>query len=234
MNSLVAGPESRSGAVRASALPWYFDFISPFAYLQWRRLRRDRPDLALAPKPLLFAGLLTHYGQLGPAEIAEKRRHTYRIALWQARELGIPMKAPPAHPFNPLPALRLAIAAGSSAAAVDAIFARVWERGEAIDGADALRDVARSLGIADIDAAIGADAVKRELAANGAEAIALGVFGVPTLVIGERKFWGNDATAMALAYLENPAVLDADPEFLRAENLPVAQQRKQVSVETSK
>lgn len=234
MNTSVASPESLPGAVRASALPWYFDFISPFAYLQWRRLRRDRPDVALAPKPLLFAGLLTHYGQLGPAEIPEKRRHTYRIALWQARELGIPMRAPPAHPFNPLPALRLAIAAGSSAAAVDAIFAAVWERGEAIDSAQALLPVARSLAIDDVESAITADAVKRELAANGAEAIALGVFGVPTLVIGTRPFWGNDATTMALAYLENPAVLDADPEFLRAEHLPVAQQRKQVNVESSK
>lgn len=217
-----------------TALPWYFDFISPFAYLQWRRLRRDRPDLVLAPKPLLFAGLLTHYGQLGPAEIPEKRRHTYRIALWQARELGIPMKAPPAHPFNPLPALRLAVAAGSSVAAVDAIFAQAWERGEAIDSVDALRAVARSFGIDDIEAAIGAAGVKRELAANGNGAIALGVFGVPTLLIGRRQFWGNDATAMALAYLADPAVLDADPEFLRAESLPVAQQRKQVNVEMTK
>jgi 2-hydroxychromene-2-carboxylate isomerase len=212
-------------------LPWYFDFISPFAYLQWRRLRRDRPDLVLVPKPLLFAGLLTHYGQLGPAEIPEKRRHTYRIALWQARELGIPMRAPPSHPFNPLPALRLCVAAAASAAAVDAIFAQAWEHGEAIDSADALRDVARRLGIVDVAAAIGAEAVKSALSGNGAEAIARGVFGVPTLVIGARQFWGNDATAMALAYLDDPAVLDADPEFLRAEQLPVGQQRKQVNVE---
>ena len=76
--------------MNAARLDWYFDFISPFAYLQWRRLRRDHPEVALNPKPLLFAAILNHVGQLGPAEIPQKRRHTYRIVLWQARAAGIP------------------------------------------------------------------------------------------------------------------------------------------------
>ena len=72
---------------------WYFDFISPFAYLQWRRLWRDQREIAtrLQPKPLLLAGLLNHWGQLGPAELPGKRRHTYRHVLWQARAEGVPM-----------------------------------------------------------------------------------------------------------------------------------------------
>ena len=42
-------------------LDWYFDVISPFAYLQWRRLRRDHAGVALNPKPVLFAAIrLTH------------------------------------------------------------------------------------------------------------------------------------------------------------------------------
>ena len=65
----------------STPLDWYFDFISPFAYLQWRRLRRDHPQVALNPKPALFAAILNHVGQLGPAEIPQKRRHTYRIVL---------------------------------------------------------------------------------------------------------------------------------------------------------
>ena len=123
-------------------LDWYFDFISPFAYLQWRRLRRDHADVALNPKPLLFAAILNHVGQLGPAEIPQKRRHTYRIVLWQAREAGIPLHFPPAHPFNPLPALRLCLAAPDRIAAIDAIFAHLWERGAQGDSIEALADVA--------------------------------------------------------------------------------------------
>lgn len=208
----------------SAAHDWYFDFISPFAYLQWRRLRRDHPHVLLDPKPLLFAGLLKHWGQLGPAEIPEKRRHTYRLALWQAREFGIAFRSPPAHPFNPLPALRLCLAAGATHEAVDAIFAHLWQHGHAGDSAEALQPVATQLGIADAADAIASESVKQALNANGQQAIALGVFGVPTLHIGERLFWGNDATGMALACLADPVAFD-DEDMRRVEDLPAAVHR---------
>jgi 2-hydroxychromene-2-carboxylate isomerase len=205
-------------------LDWYFDFISPLAYLQWRRLREGHADVALNPKPVLIAANLDHVGQLGPAEIPQKRRHTYRIVLWQAREAGIPLHFPPAHPFNPLPALRLCLAAPDRFKAIDAIFAHLWERGLRGDGIEALADVAESLGIDDPAAAISRDEVKRELLANGGEAKALGVFGVPTLRVRDELFWGNDATELALAYARDPAVLDA--EMRRVDELPEAIRRK--------
>lgn len=52
---------------------WYFDFISPFAYLQFVRLG-ELAGARLRLRPVLFAGLLQHWGQLGPAEIPAKRR----------------------------------------------------------------------------------------------------------------------------------------------------------------
>lgn len=210
----------------SDAHDWYFDFISPFAYLQWRRLRRDHPELRLRPKPLLFAGLLNHWGQLGPAEIPGKREHTYRIVLWQARQAGIPLRFPPAHPFNPLPALRLCLAAGGDDQAVNAIFRHLWEDGRAGDSAEALADVAAELGIEDVVEAIAREDVKRQLGINGAEAIARGVYGVPTLDVGGRLFWGNDATEMALQYLDDPAAFD-DEEMRRAGELPISRQRRQ-------
>lgn len=209
--------------MNAARLDWYFDFISPFAYLQWRRLRRDHPEVALNPKPLLFAAILNHVGQLGPAEIPQKRRHTYRIVLWQARAAGIPLHFPPAHPFNPLPALRLCLAAPDRMQAIDAIFAHIWEHGRLADSVEALADVAASLGIDDL-AAIARDEVKRELLANGEEAMALGVFGVPTLRVRDELFWGNDATDLALAYARDPDALDA--EMRRVDAIPEAVQRR--------
>lgn len=209
--------------MNAARLDWYFDFISPFAYLQWRRLRRDHPEVALNPKPLLFAAILNHVGQLGPAEIPQKRRHTYRIVLWQARAAGIPLHFPPAHPFNPLPALRLCLAAPDRMQAIDAIFAHIWEHGRLADSIEALADVAASLGIDD-PAAIARDEVKRELLANGEEAMALGVFGVPTLRVRDELFWGNDATELALAFARDPGTLDA--EMRRVDAIPEAVQRR--------
>ncbi|HSD16753.1 MAG TPA: 2-hydroxychromene-2-carboxylate isomerase [Thermomonas sp.] len=205
-------------------LDWYFDVISPFAYLQWRRLRRDHADVALNPKPVLFAAILNHVGQLGPAEIPQKRRHTYRIVLWQARQAGIPLRFPPAHPFNPLPALRLCLAAPDRIAAIDAVFAHIWEHGRAADSIEALANVARELGIEDPADAIARDEVKRELLANGEEAMRLGVFGVPTLKVRDELFWGFDATDLALAYREDENALDA--EMRRVDAIPEAVQRR--------
>ena len=82
----------------------YLDFISPYAYLAFERLPRALEGLSyqVSYRPILFAGLLQHHGQLGPAEIAPKRDWTYRQVLWLAREHGIAMDLPAAHPFNPL------------------------------------------------------------------------------------------------------------------------------------
>ncbi len=205
-------------------IDWYFDFISPFSYLQWRRVRRDHPELALVPKPVLLAGLLKHWGQLGPAEIPGKRTHTYRQVIWQARQLDIPLTFPPAHPFNPLPALRLSLAATDRVVAVDAIFRHIWEQGHAADTVEALEAVCDQIGVGDVAAAITTDVVKLELAQNGEKAIALGIFGVPTLVIDGHLFWGNDATTMALAYLADGTLFE-DEQMRRGDTLPAAAQR---------
>ena len=81
---------------------WLFDVISPFSYLSLKQLDRLPQDAKVEFVPVLFAGLLNHYGQIGNAEIASKRRSTYRFALWRARKMGIEMRLPPAHPFDPL------------------------------------------------------------------------------------------------------------------------------------
>ena len=105
---------------------WVFDVISPFSYLGFQQLRALPAGTEVELVPVLFAGLLNHYGQLGPAEIEPKRRFTYRFIVWRARKLGVPLKMPPVHPFNPLSAMRLIIAAGGDMRAVRTGFDFVW------------------------------------------------------------------------------------------------------------
>jgi len=112
---------------------WYFDFVSPFAFLQSEQLGTLPQKVSVRYRPVLFAAILEANGQRGPAEIPAKRAFTYRFCLWQAKRLGIPMRFPPEHPFNPLPLLRLAIACDSTAAAVQAIFRFVWRDGRLPD-----------------------------------------------------------------------------------------------------
>ena len=203
---------------------WVFDVISPFAYLALPRLRRLPPNVELKVVPVLLAALLDHFGQRGPAEIPSKRRFTYRFVLWRARRLGLPLRMPPAHPFNPLAALRLVIAAGSDLQAAGTVLQAVFAEGRDVTDAAVIGELAAQLGVRDPQTALADPAVKQRLRENTLWACSRGVFGVPTLVIGEELFWGQDAIDMALDYLARPQSF-ADPEMSRIESLPIAAAR---------
>lgn len=202
---------------------WYFDFISPYSYIALYRLSELPRDVALRMRPVLFAGLLSHFGQKGPAEIQAKRLWTYRWSTWWAKQLGIPLRFPARHPFNSLHHLRLCLAAGNSAEAVRAIFDDLW-----VDGADTA-DPARFRRLRErlkvTEDQLASPAVKEELRRNGEEAIAAGVFGVPSFVADGEVFWGADAMEFLGAFLADPAVLRND-EMKRVANLPVGAARK--------
>lgn len=204
---------------------WYFDFISPFSYLQLARVRGWRSRVDITPVPVAFGAILSQLGSVGPAEIPGKREFTYRIAQWQAERAGIDLRFPPAHPFNPLAALRLCIAAGGGWAAVEAIFAHLWRDGRAGTNAAELDGVARSLGVANVENAINSGEVKSRLRANTESALAAGVFGVPTLRVGRELFWGNDASDMVDDWLAHPRRFDGE-EYRRIASLPAGVRRK--------
>ena len=107
-----------------ASIDWYFDFVSPFSYISLYRLKELPAEVSY--KPVLFAGLLDHWGQKGPAEVPAKRRWTYRWCTWWAAQLGLPFRFPATHPFNPLQHLRLAIAAGCDPKSIRAIFDDLW------------------------------------------------------------------------------------------------------------
>ena len=174
-------------------------------------------------KPVLFAGLLNHWGQKGPAEIPAKRRWTYRWCTWWAQSLGIPFRFPAAHPFNPLQHLRLALACDSRPEAVKRIFSSIWMSGEHADDPGRFAALCRELSIDPIRLAD--PGVKHRLRKNTEEAAERGVFGVPSLVIDGQVFWGADGIDFAKAFMADPAALRND-EMMRVDSLPVGAARK--------
>ncbi|HJU40486.1 MAG TPA: 2-hydroxychromene-2-carboxylate isomerase [Tahibacter sp.] len=204
---------------------WYFDFISPFAYLQLDKVLALRERVPVTPVPILFAAVLDAIGQIGPAEIPAKRTFVYRHIVWTARRAGTPLTFPPRHPFNPLVALRLSVACGNHWDAIAAIYRHLWRDGKAGDTLESLAGLAETLGVDDIATATAEPAVKNALRTNTERALADGVFGVPTIRIDDAMFWGNDATDMALAYLDDPAMFDAE-EYRRVDAVPVGVERK--------
>lgn len=203
-------------------IDWYFDFISPFAYLALPDVER-LVGVRVRYRPILFAALLNHWEHKGPAEIPTKRVWTYRWCTWLAAQRKIPFRFPTAHPFNSLPYLRLALACDCRPDAVRRIFDELWTTG--VDAADpnTVVNLARSL---EIDpASLGASDIKEKLRSETADAIASGVFGVPTLAIDGEIFWGADAMDFATAYIADPSILEAS-EMKRVAALPVAAARK--------
>ncbi|PKO61465.1 MAG: disulfide bond formation protein DsbA [Betaproteobacteria bacterium HGW-Betaproteobacteria-18] len=189
-------------------ITFYLDFISPYAYLAFEQLPETLMghSTSVSYKPVLFGALLKHHGQLGPAEIAGKREWTYRQVLWLAHQHGVELQLPASHPFNPLALLRLALACGASEQpnryVCETLFRHVWQGGlEAADPAR-LQAVTQQLKPA---RAPDSDEVKARLKANTDEAIALGVFGVPTFEVDGKLFWGLDALPMLRAYLAGDA-----------------------------
>ena len=203
---------------------WYFDFISPFSYLQFKTFHRLPGSLEVRLVPVLFAGLLNHWGQKGPAEIPAKRIEMYRYCHWIADRLGIPFRTPPSHPFNPLKALRLAIAVDANLPAVELIFDYIWGEGNAIHTEEGLNSLASRMKIEDLEILISSNKVKNALRHNTERAVAAGIYGVPTFAIDGELFWGFDRTDMLLEYLNNPAMMQA-PEMQRLTHVPKAAER---------
>lgn len=185
---------------------WYFDLISPFSYLHYHRLQLLRDRLEIQPVPVLFAGLLKHWGTKGPAEVAPKRLHTYQYCVWAAAQQGLPFRMPPRHPFNPLAAQRLLVALGAPDEAVNTAFHFVYGQGN--DPELDFPGLCERLGQSDGASMISQPAVKQQLIANTQEAIALGVFGVSTLAVRDRIFWGSDTVEWTSQFLDDPDLFD--------------------------
>jgi 2-hydroxychromene-2-carboxylate isomerase len=194
-------------------LTFYLDFISPYAYLAFEKLPQALMghSVSVTYKPILFAALLKHHGQLGPAEMPGKRDWTYRQVLWQAHTQGLDLQMPASHPFNPLSLLRLALACSPQGApnryVCETVFKHVWQGGAPAADPERLQQLTQLLAPQQL---VNSDEVKAQLKANTEEALALGVFGVPTIEVDDKLFWGFDALPMLTAYLNKDPWFDAN------------------------
>ncbi len=195
---------------------FYFDYVSPNAYLAWTQLPAlaERHGAVIEPVPVLFAGLLEAHGQLGPAEVPAKMRWMWKNTLRKAAILGVELNVPAFHPFNPLLALRVssvALPANEQHRLIDALFSAVWVRGMHVAEPAVVERLANEVGLDGAALIVQAQqpACKAQLREQTEQAIAAGVFGVPTVAIGDELFWGYDDLVFVQRFLEGTDTIDS-------------------------
>lgn len=186
---------------------FYFDLGSPFAYLAAERLEQSLRGPVLW-QPVLLGGLFKLNGRSSWAlGDAERRQVGMAEVERRAREYGLPpVRWPDPWPDNYLFAMRAAIFAFQVGRGVE--FARqafgvAFQRGLDLAVAEHVLLAAEESGL---DRAAAAEAtrdpaVKRALRDATDAAHARGVFGVPTVAVGEELFWGEDRLDDAAAQL---------------------------------
>ncbi|HWP65190.1 MAG TPA: 2-hydroxychromene-2-carboxylate isomerase [Candidatus Limnocylindria bacterium] len=211
---------------------FYFDFLSPYAYLAWTQVHTlaERYGREVEAVPILFAALLGAHGTKGPAEIPAKRVYVWKDVLRTARVLGVPLSTPPAHPFNPLLALRVASAdltRGERRRLVDALYAATWGGGPGVTDPEVVARIASDAGFDGpaLVRAAGTPALKARLKAQTDEALAHGAFGVPSLLVDGELFWGFDSFGHVERRLAGKDPL-GDTDILRWKDLPVGATRR--------
>ena len=211
---------------------FYFDFISPYAWLAFKALPKSLEGIShrVHYHPVVFGAMLKHHGQLGPAEMPGKRDWTYRQVMWLAKQQGTDLQMPASHPFNSLALLRLAVAASDNGQpnryVVESIFKHVWCTG--LEASDGERFAAFQLHLfsqANVSLKDPQSVeVKQLLQQQTQQAIDLGLFGVPSMVVNGQVFWGQDALPMLRAYLQGDAWFES-ADWLDAGKLPVGIRR---------
>ena len=215
---------------------FYFDFISPYAWLAFKALPQSLEGISYRVHyhPVVFGAMLKHHGQLGPAEMPGKRDWTYRQVMWLAKQQGTDLQMPASHPFNSLSLLRLAVAASDNGEpnryVVESIFKHVWCTG--LEASDAERLEALQLHLLSQANVSLKDPqsveVKQLLQQQTQQAIDLGLFGVPSMVVNGQVFWGQDALPMLRAYLQGDAWFES-ADWLDVGKLPVGIRRTPAS-----
>jgi 2-hydroxychromene-2-carboxylate isomerase len=193
------------------SITFYFDFMSPFAYLGSVAIERlaARHGQSVTWHPILLGVTVIKIMGLKPLpQTPLKGPYLQRDFIRQAAYLGVPVLAEPPT-ITPLPPLR----AFAWLAARDAylakrfaqlVFEARWLLGEDPSTAEGLARVGQRLGLdpTSLISATHDGDVKQRLHRLVEAAVAQGVFGVPTFQIDKELFWGTDHLPQVERWLE--------------------------------
>ena len=203
----------------AKKIEFYFDFLSPYSYVAWTWVKSQPLDFDFYP--VSVASLISHYETKGPAQIKPKRNYLFKDLLRFTKLHNIPFVTPKNLPFNSLYALRLSLFSVSGSLqkeVIDAIFTAGWVEGKDIGSDSVLREIleAKKLPVDQLFEKMEAKDARAQLKSNVELALSKELFGVPSFLVDEEMFWGNDSVKYLEMYLNGTDPLDQEKykEFL--------------------
>ncbi len=180
---------------------FFFDFGSPYTYLAYHELRRiaQARGAQIVWRPILLGGVFQATGNHSPAEIPAKAKHLDVDMQRWAQAYGVPFAMNPHFPIHTLALMRGAVAMQQRGEEpfqryLGAMFSAMVEKPRNLNNPMEIGAVLAEAGFDPMECmqAIQDTAVKEALKVATAEAVARGVFGVPTFFVGEEMFWGQD------------------------------------------
>ena len=192
-------------------LDFYFDFSSPYGYLAAERIDglAAKHEREVTWRPMLLGAVFQKIGGSPLVNQPLKGPYSRHDMLRSARLHGIAFNVPDNFPVNSIAACRAYYWLAESDAGTAHDFALALYRGYFVDNRDLSQpetvvEAAQALGV-DADALVAAvqdQAVKDRLRAENDAAIERGVFGSPTVFVGDEMFWGHDRLDMVDRWLE--------------------------------
>jgi 2-hydroxychromene-2-carboxylate isomerase len=180
---------------------FFFDVGSPASFLAWTQLPGicEAAGATLVHRPFLLGGVFQATGNKSPMEVPAKGKYVFDDLLRHARRYQVPLKQNPYFPINTLLLMRGAVAMQIHHperffAYVDAVFRAIWIHGRDMNDGSVVAGVLQQakLDPATVMAEVTASDVKAALRATTDEAIARGVFGAPTMFVGDLMVFGQD------------------------------------------
>src|SRR5687768_14309072 len=194
------------------ALHFFFDLVSPYSYLAWTQIHglAARNGRVIEAIPVVLTGLLKANGTRSTTEVPRLKAYVIKDTARLAHQYGVPLRPPPVHPFNSLLALRVAslpMAPPTRLAVIQALFEAAWVTGEGVTEPEVLERVVARAGLApgSVQEARTPE-TKERLFRQTDDALAHGVFSVPSILADGELFWGCDSLPHLQRYLDG-----ADP-----------------------
>jgi 2-hydroxychromene-2-carboxylate isomerase len=186
---------------KSRTVEFWFDFGSPAAYLAWTQLPAIAMECraGIAWRPMLLGGVFKATGNQSPVLVEAKGKWMWGdLARW-ARRYGAAFAMNPHFMFNTLTLMRGAVGyqmrePDRFLKYVDVMYRATWVEGRNVGDLAVVAELLKGAGFdpGAFAEMVGSAEVKARLIAVTDEAVRRGVFGAPTMFVGEEMFWGQD------------------------------------------